>query len=298
MESDKHIYCEKPITANYEEAEEIAEAFDDYRGIHQMTFNYRFFTATLRAKQLMEEGFIGTPSCFRAAFLHSGSIDPQKPLEWKLDSEKGGGVLNDLAIHVIDLMQYLLGEFDRVMTTTSILFNERPAGNGSKRTLKVNAEDHACMMIKNDDGLIGTIEASKVATGTQDELRFEIHGTEGAIGFNLMDPNWLLIYDQHSESEPIGGKRGFTKVECVQRYPAPGGEFPASKTTIGWLRSHVACLYNFLSALHEGRQPEPGLQTGINLQHFLDAARKSETKGSYVRCTPSPFSLAKDGAKR
>ncbi len=282
METGKAIYCEKPLTPNYQQAGDVAKALENYQGIGQMTLNYRFFPATMRAKQLMDEGFVGEPVCFRAAFLHSGSIDPGKPLEWKLNADNGGGVLNDLAVHIVDLMQFLLGNFDSVMCTSRILFPERPVSEGSDEKVPVNAEDHACLTLKNDSGLLGTIEASKVATGAQDELRFEIHGTEGAMAFNLMDPNWLKIYDLNAEPEPIGGKRGFTAVECLQRYPAPGGSFPSSKTSIGWVRSHVACLYNFMSAVHEERPTEPGLHTGIELTRFLDAARESETQGAFV----------------
>ncbi len=282
MGAGKAIYCDKPITSDYQEAKAVEAALQNYNNVHQMTLNYRFLPATIRARQLMDEGFVGEPVCFRAAYLHSGSIDPEKPLQWKLSADAGGGVLNDLAVHIVDLTQHLLGRFDSVMCTTRILHPDRPAGNGTGKMVPVQAEDHGLLTVKQNGGLVGTIEASKVATGTQDELRFEIHGTEGATSFNLMDPNWLRIYDQNAPSEPIGGRRGFTAVECVQRYPDPGGNFPASKTSVGWLRSHVGCLYNFMSALYEGRQPEPGLQTGIDLMKLLDTARESESQGTFL----------------
>ncbi|GAG38824.1 unnamed protein product, partial [marine sediment metagenome] len=59
------------------------------------------------------------------------------------------------------------------------------------------------------------------ATGSNDELRIEIHGSRGAIYFNLMDPNWLWVYDTKDPQEPVGGLRGFKKIETIQRYPEP-----------------------------------------------------------------------------
>ena len=49
--------------------------------------------------------------------------------------------------------------------------------------------------MRTADGAPGVIEASKIATGAEDELRFEIHGEKGALRFNLMEPNWLEFCD-------------------------------------------------------------------------------------------------------
>ena len=65
MAHGKHIYCDKPLTVTLAEAEEIEKAHPSYKGIHQMTLQLRFFPGTLRAKQLIDEGFIGKPLQFR-----------------------------------------------------------------------------------------------------------------------------------------------------------------------------------------------------------------------------------------
>ncbi len=45
------------------------------------------------------------------------------------------------------------------------------------------------------NGALGTLEASRVATGTNDDLSFDIYGDKGSMKFHLMEPNWLYIYD-------------------------------------------------------------------------------------------------------
>ena len=69
--------------------------------------------------------------------------------------------------------------------------------------------------------MIGTIEASRVSTGAQDDLRFEIHGNRGALMFNLMELNWLYAYDETKPRTSLGGDRGYLSIECVQNYPKP-----------------------------------------------------------------------------
>ena len=57
--AQKHIYCDKPLVATPAEAEEVRAALRDYRGVAQMTFQNRFYPATMRAKQLVDAGALG-----------------------------------------------------------------------------------------------------------------------------------------------------------------------------------------------------------------------------------------------
>jgi len=279
---DKHIYCEKPMTASADEARQVLAAMKDYRGVHQMTFNYRFVPATLRAKQLVEEEFLGEPLCFRAAYLHSGSADPEAPLKWKLSREwAGGGALYDLGSHVLDLLRHLLGEFTEIFSTTKTAFAERPSHEDPTKRIPVDTDDHALMLLRTRSGALGSVEASKIATGAEDELRFEIHGTRGAVRFNLMEPNWLDCFDATSPDQPIGGERGWKRLATVHRYPSPAG-WPGPKFTGGWMRAHVACLHNFLSAIASGSKAEPGLETGARIQEIMDAAYESDRTGRWI----------------
>ena len=131
---------------------------------------------------------------------------------------------------------------------------------------------------------MGTIEATKIATGTEDELRLEIHGSRGALRFNGMDPHHLEFYDATAPDQPQGGLRGWNRIDTGQRYPPPATGFPSPKAAIGWLRSHVACLANFLEAVADGRPAEPGLEQGIRVQHLMDCVRRSAAEAAGSTC--------------
>jgi predicted dehydrogenase len=280
IKAGKHIYCDKPLVVGEKEAACIEEALRSYKGIGQMTLQYRFFPATLRAKQLIEEGFVGEVISFRAEYLHSGSVDPNRPMGWKQLKSEGGGVLQDLASHVIDLMDHLIGPFESVMADLRILYPERPNKEG--KMVKVEADDQVVMLAKLGNGAVGTIEASKIATGAEDELRFEIHGDKGAIRFNLMDPNYLEAYDLREFETPLGGQRGWRKIATVQRFDKPA-VFPSPKCSIGWLRGHMQCLNNFLQGVADNKPVEPSLQRGIHLQRMLAATERSSVNMSWEK---------------
>jgi predicted dehydrogenase len=283
MERQKHIYCDKPLTATLAEAEDIRRALAAYRGVHQMTLQNRFFPATLRAQELADEGCLGRVLCFRAAYLHAGSVDPNAPLKWKLSKELGGGgVILDLGTHVLDLVRRLCGEFAEVFCVNRIAYPERPSAEDPKRRVPVEAEDLAMLLVRTRDGAVGTVEASKIASGAQDELRFEIHGTHGAMRFNLMQPNHLEVYSLAEADAPHGGHQGWKAIDAVQRYAKPAG-WPTPKASIGWMRAHVHCLYSFLKAVASGVKAEPGLETGIRLQEIADAAYRSDATRQWVK---------------
>ncbi len=279
---NKHIYCHKPLVVSMAEAEEVRKALPAYQATAQMVFHTRFFPAIIRARQLTTEGFVGRVLAFRGTYLHSSNADPEAPLKWKLSRQAGGGVINDLGSHILDLVHMLAGDYESICCTTTIAYPDRPALDGSGQRLPVDAEDAAHMMVRLPGGGAGTLEASKLATGTQDELRFEIHGEEGAMRFNLMYPNWLEIYDNQQPTGPTGGRQGWQAIDTVQRYPEPATGFPGPKCTIGWLRAHLACLHNFLAALSRDEPAQPGLEQGIYIQRVMEAAHQSDREGKWI----------------
>jgi predicted dehydrogenase len=268
----KHIYCDKPLVVGEEAMAQVEAALGSYRGVGQMALQYRFYPATLRARQLLEEGFVGNITSFRGAYLHSGSVDPKKPMGWKQLKSEAGGVLHDLRPHIMDLMDYLIGPLASIYTQTHILYPQRPNARGEMTP--VEADDLTVILVKHPGGAIGTLEASKIATGAEDELRFEIHGDRGALRFNSMDPNYLDAYDLRDAEGPLGGHRGWRRIACVQRYEKPGG-FPGPKFSIGWIRAHLHGLYSFLEAIATGNPAQPSLDDGLRLQRLLAAAERS-----------------------
>ena len=133
------------------------------------------------------------------------------------------------------------------------------------------------------NGAVGTLEVSKIATGSNDDFTLEVHGERGSIKFDLMDPNFLEFYDCTASDGDLGGNRGYTKIECVNRYPSPGGDFPGIKAPIGWLRGHMGSYYSFVDAVVNGKEPSPDFDSGAYVQRVLECAYESDNTGREVR---------------
>ena len=278
----KHIYCDKPLVARWEEVSELVTALQHYDGVAQMTFQNRFFPATICARRLIDQGMLGDVLGFRAAYLHGGSADRNAPLKWKLTAEAGGGVIADLASHVLDFIEFLAGPIQSLMATTHVAYAERPTLSDPGQMRPVDVEDAVMMLSRLESGAVGTLEATKIATGSEDELRCEIEGTRGGLRFNLMHPHHLEFYDAVTPQQHCSGARGWTRLDTGQRYEPPATSFPSPKAAIGWLRSHVACLASFLQAIAEGRPAHPDLYQGIRVQRLMEVIRRSANERRWV----------------
>lgn len=283
IEAGKHIYCEKPLAMNVQEAEDMVKRASASRVKCQIAFNYRFVPAIMRAKQLINDGKLGKILTFRAVYLHSGYIDPTRPMSWRLrKSQSGGGALFDLGSHVLDLVRYLIGECEAVLAHNYTFIKKRPIERGSTQMEEVDVDDLSILQLKLKNGAVGTVEASRVSTGSIDELKIEIQGNKGAVRFNLMDPNWLYFYDATEKNEPLGGNRGFKQIETLQRYP--DSALPTcSRASVGWQHFHIASQYNFIRSILEDSKPEPGFEDGLAVQKIMEAACCSSKEGRWIQ---------------
>lgn len=278
LEAGKHVYIDKPLAMSLEEALRIQQAVERTGLTLQVAHNNRFFPAMLRARQLVEAGRVGQVLSFRCDYLHSGSVDASRPAGWKMSSQ--GGVLLDLASHAADLILWLAGPVKEVCCRTRLLYAQRPASGGGQTTDL--GEDQVLALMRLENGALGTLEASKIATGTDDELSFELYGDKGALRWRSMEADYLYFFDNTRPEAPLGGERGFQRLSCGARYPWPGGQFLPVTNTIGWDRAHMHCYFSFLNALVHGLPVSPGIGEAVALHRLMDAMKLSSQNQSWV----------------
>jgi len=167
-----------------------------------------------------------------------------------------------------------------VHATLDTLIKERPLAPGSTKKGPVDVDDIALLQMRMADGTLGQVEASRMGTGATNDMQFEIFGDKGAIRFRSDDPGWLEVYDVRDNGQPLGGMRGFRKLETVQRHE--GAKSPDWSMTPGFVRTHAECQYQFLKAISEGTEPSPTLADGLKVQEIMEAAVRSSDEGRWV----------------
>jgi levoglucosan dehydrogenase len=282
LKAGKHVYCEKPLAGKIEDARKIASTVQSAAGFFGMVFQYRYIPALMKARELMQDGKLGHIFTYRAEYLHSGYQDPTRPLSWRMKKEEGGsGALGDLGLHVIDLIRYLIGEFDSLQGHLETFIHERPVSKGAAETGEVTVDDVAWFRARMQNGAVGTVEASRFATGTLDDLRIWIYGERGALRFDLMDANFLYWFDESHLSGQYGGNRGWQRLDTVANYP--GAKTPPARAPLGWARAHAENQQRFLSSVVRGEEPSPGIVDGLRAQLVMDAVERSAaTDGAWT----------------
>ena len=270
----KAVLCEKPLTVTAAQACELATLASERGVVCGTVFNNRFLSPIMRAWQLIDEGRLGRILSFDFSYHHNSCIDPDRRVGWKQTAEQGGGTWYDLGPHVVDLCHYLCGELTSLSGRSQIAYPTHLKADGS--VWETDADEAFYLIAGTKDGAVGTITVSKLSQGANDELSFSIRGERGSISFSLMDPNYLNYYDATAIGTPLGGVRGYTRIECVGRYPAPASGFPAIKAPQGWLRGHVGSMQNFLASVTSGTPCTPSFADGAYVQRVLEAALESD----------------------
>ena len=277
----KHVYCEKPLARTVAEGARMADAVRRAGVKAQPTFNFRFFPAITRARQLVDDGFLGRIFSFRGRYYRSSYIDASKPMSWRLDREaSGGGAMHDLGSHVLDLIGYLLGRCESVNATLETLIDRRPVAAGSDELAPVEVDDCCFLNLRMADGVLGLVEVSRMGTGAVNDLQVEVFGDRGAIRFRAEEPSWLEVYDATDPGEPLGGMRGFRRLETVQHHA--GQKVPDWSQAAGFTRTHVECQYRLLRAIWDDTPPQPDFQDALRVQEVMAAAERSSTEGGWV----------------
>ena len=276
VKAGKHILCEKPLGINADETDKMLEMIEGKDKCYGMVFNNRHLPCIMRAKQIVEEGKLGRILSFRCAYRHSSGTDPEKNAGWKQNKDIcGAGVLFDLGSHVIDLLSCVLGDKEEnrikeVKSVPQIGFETRKGADGKE--WKTNAEEAIYVIATLNCGAVGTLEATKICVGANDDFTLEIFGTDGSFKFDLMQPNYLEFYDNKAQGTPIGGYKGYIRIECVNRLNdvIPDSVLPGMRAPIGWLQGHVNSMYNYFTCVYEGKKPSPSFEDGAYVQKVMD----------------------------
>ena len=199
-------------------------------------------------------------------------------MTWRFDSEQAGsGALGDLGAHIVDLGRHLVGEIAAVGGVLQTVVGDR-AGHA------VDVDDAFAASVEFEGGAIGTLEASRVASGRRNGLAFEVNGSKGSLTFDLERLNELRLSVAGSSS--AGGVQGFRDVLVTD----PGHPFmehwwPPGHV-LGWEHSFVHELHHLLGAIRAGGGVRPygaDFEDGYRAAEVCDAIARSAGAGASER---------------
>ena len=187
LRAGKHVVCEKPMAMNEAEARSMLRTASETGKTLGVAYYRRSYPKVQRARALLGAGAIGTP-VFAELTCHDWFDGRDSTRAWLVDPVKaGGGPLFDIGSHRIDVLNFLLGQPQRV------------SGHLSNAVHHYAVEDNATVMIDYENGVRGVVDVRWHSRVKRDECR--IRGTEGEMDLTpLNGPE--LVYPGGREHLP------------------------------------------------------------------------------------------------
>lgn len=187
LRAGKHVLCEKPLATDWAKAREMAETAREKGLVNVVNLTYRNVPALQKAAQMVAEGAIGQVRHLEASYLQSWLTQPawgewttEPRWLWRLSKAHGSkGVLGDVGIHILDFASFVAGQ---PLTDLSCRLKTFPKAPGDRiGDYALDANDGFTMQVGLKDGGIGTVSASRMATGHFNDLRLRLYGDLGGL---------------------------------------------------------------------------------------------------------------------
>ncbi len=189
LEAGFNVVCDKPMTFDLKEALELHEIVKRSGCVFALTHNYTGYPLVRHARQMVLAGELGEIQALRSNYiqgwlrsrLESGG---QKQASWRTDPGKSGaaGCFGDIATHAYNLARYMTGLIPSEVSCNLKIFEPG-------RQL----DDYGHAVIRFENGALGTVTASQISHGRENDLFIEIDGTKGALSWRQEEPNVMTV---------------------------------------------------------------------------------------------------------
>jgi predicted dehydrogenase len=280
LEAGFHVLCDKPLCMSVAEAIDLHETVDRTSRLFCLTHNYTGYPMVKRAREMVLGGELGGIRKIAVEYFQGWLSSPvettgNRQASWRADPRKAGiaGTMADIGTHAFNLAEYVSGL--EVMALSADLHSIVPG-----RVL----DDDGNVFLLFDNGISGTLLASQIAIGEENNLSLRIYGDKGSVSWRQMEPNSLTVLwpDKPSQIYRTGTSYREAGVSASLHTRIPAGH------PEGFIEAFANLYRNFAAniiAVTEGRSINimadyPGIYEGVRGMKFLEAVVKSGLNAS------------------
>jgi predicted dehydrogenase len=274
LEAGIHVICDKPLTTTLDDALDLAKTVQRTGLVFGLTHNYTGYPMVRQAREMVRGGELGPIRLVQVEYAQDWLATPlertgHKQADWRTDPARSGpaGSLGDIGTHAYNLACFVTG-----------LTCEQLAADVSTFVPGRRLDDNVQVMLRFSKGAKGSLWASQVASGNENNLRLRVYGEKAGLEWRQEDPNELIF-------GPLSEPR-----RSLRRGGAGTGHAAAHATRIpsghpeGYLEAFAqlyADLAEQISARIEKRAPSsdsllvPGVEDGVEGVRFINAVLES-----------------------
>jgi predicted dehydrogenase len=234
-----HVLCEKPISTTHKELEALEQATKQTDLIFFTSFQKRFNPIMPIIREILTNNILGKIIFINYYFSHYGPYTSWKAIseeKWFFNSKMaGGGVLLDLGVHCIDILRYLIGDYQKINGV-----------NANTSCIDMEYEDNCNVLINFQNGILGEISVSWCNYPSE---MIKIYGSKGN-----------LTIDLHSKRPITCEPRTLKKNKLIKK---------ALSEKIHLKNYQARVIDEFINSIVENRQFHPNFEDGKKAVEFV-----------------------------
>lgn len=259
MKSGKHVYCEKPLTLNTNESEELVRLAKEKGVAAGANFNYRHNAMVQEMHERVKNNSIGEVLVVHGQYLQDWLLY-ETDYDWRLDPKMGGEsrAVSDIGSHCFDTMQYILNK--KIISVYANLITVYPVRKRTEKTggtysgqqgkvleeIPIHSEDAAFIMVKFENGIQGLFNLSQVGAGKKNGLSVTISGSTASLEWDQERPDKLWVGHRDSGNEEIYAASGFLTGTAKRYALLPNGH------PLGWADALKCAIQSFYESILSG----------------------------------------------
>ena len=285
LENGFHVIIDKPLAFNIQEAKELKKLVEKTGLVFALTHTYTGYPMVKEAKHLIATGALGKvrkvyveyPQGWLSTFVEGSG---NKQASWRTDPSKSGagGAIGDIGTHAANLAEYISGSD---ITEICALLNTVVKG----RLL----DDDSSMLLKFENGATGTLLATQVAAGDENNLNIRVYGEKGGLEWRQEEPNTLVLKWLDKPKQILRAGWGYLSDAAKGSTRTPSGH------PEGYLEAFANLYVNFGKAVRDYKPGKkvnaakydfPDVEDGVKGMAFVDTvikSSKSNAKWTKVR---------------
>jgi predicted dehydrogenase len=193
LSRNMHVFCEKPFSLLVEQGEKMVSSATMNKVINQVGYHNRFIGTFNYLKKLVSSGVLGQVYHFTGE-AYGPVVTKRKESTWRSVSTEGGGCLYDYASHVINLIEYILGD---IQSAHGVML---------KKIFSRDVEDAVYAGLGLANGITGQLQVNW-SDDTYRKMSTQIT-VQGTVGKIICDAQEMKIYLKEEHAE-LGLEKGW-----------------------------------------------------------------------------------------
>jgi len=272
LEAGKHVLCEKPVAYDFRDTLRARDLARAKQLKTKVGLTFRYSPAMRYMRELVAEGFVGTPFIFNGYEQNSQWLDPMNPLR-QVDPDADQSVLQVSSLEgygapIIDLAHLFVGsDLAKVVGTMRNFIPDRMV-RATGRMMRMNIDDGDIFLGEFINGALCSIQTSFVTVGNYPGIEARIYGSKGALICRLVEEAGICETLKAATPDQVE----FRELDIPSRFYPAGGSARESWRTL----FYANLIKSFIDEVLDGGEANEGdFGDGAWIQEVINAVERS-----------------------